>query len=94
MVQTEPNGRTNMSQENDGVLLTDREALVLVLRLGWDRHSDAEAGTARGRKLQEVGDLLGITRERVRQHEAKVLLKLKKHLYEQAQNLHGYVAGE
>lgn len=33
-----------------------------------------------GLTLQEVGDVMGVTRERVRQMEAKALLKLRKKL--------------
>ena len=32
--------------------------------------------------LEEVGDMMGVTRERIRQIEAKALLKLRKHLQE------------
>lgn len=32
-----------------------------------------------GKTLEEVGDLISVTRERARQIEAKILLKLKKH---------------
>ena len=43
----------------------------------WSLNSTYSAST-----LKEVGDMLGLTRERVRQIEAKALLKLRKHLQE------------
>ena len=50
--------------------LTERERAVIILRYRLDRQGER-------RTLQEVGRLLGITRERVRQLEAKALDKLR-----------------
>ncbi len=50
--------------------LTDRERLVLTLRFGLD-------GEGVGQTLEEVGQQLGVTRERIRQIEAKALRKLR-----------------
>lgn len=49
--------------------LTDREAKVLSLRFGLDG--------GQSRTLEEVGKVFGVTRERIRQIEAKALRKLK-----------------
>lgn len=49
--------------------LTDREARVLILRFGLE--------DGRPRTLEEVGDTFHVTRERIRQIEAKALRKLR-----------------
>jgi len=49
--------------------LSDRERLVISLRFGLD--------DGKNRTLEEVGNKLGVTRERIRQIEAKALEKLR-----------------
>ncbi|MET8776754.1 sigma-70 family RNA polymerase sigma factor [Nocardia sp. NPDC004654] len=49
--------------------LTDREREVILLRFGLDR--------GEGRTLEQVGTALGVSRERVRQLEAKAMGKLR-----------------
>ena len=60
-----------MTKELNEVLqgLTDREEKVLRMRFG--------LLDGRQRTLEEVGQLFGVTRERIRQIEAKALRKLR-----------------
>ena len=60
-----------LKEQVDDVLytLTDREARVLQLRFGLE--------DGRSRTLEEVGRAFGVTRERIRQIEAKALRKLR-----------------
>jgi RNA polymerase primary sigma factor len=62
---------TLLREQLDEVLetLTDREQKVLRLRFGLD--------DGRARTLEEVGQKFGVTRERIRQIEAKTLRKLR-----------------
>ncbi len=50
--------------------LSDREKMIIMLRYGFEGDGP--------HTLQETGEILGITRERVRQIQEKALLKLKK----------------
>jgi RNA polymerase primary sigma factor len=52
------------------VHLTEREALIVRLRYGLDSHEP--------QSLQEIGDILGISRERVRQLEKQAFAKLRR----------------
>ncbi|NLJ24710.1 MAG: RNA polymerase sigma factor RpoD [Firmicutes bacterium] len=60
-----------LREQLEGVLdtLTEREEQVLRLRFGLD--------DGRSRTLEEVGQVFGVTRERIRQIEAKALRKLR-----------------
>ncbi|RLK63298.1 RNA polymerase sigma factor RpoD [Atopobacter sp. AH10] len=65
---------TLLREQLDDVLeqLTDREENVLKLRFGLSEEHNNEVKT-----LEEVGKVFGVTRERIRQIEAKALRKLK-----------------
>jgi RNA polymerase primary sigma factor len=52
------------------VHLTEREAFIVRLRYGLDSHEP--------HSLQEIGDLLGVSRERVRQLEKQAFAKLRR----------------
>ena len=66
----------------DDVLETlgDRDASVLRLRFGLD--------DGRSRTLEEVGQVFGVTRERIRQIEAKALAVLRQPPY--SEQLHDF----
>ncbi|MFD7920456.1 RNA polymerase sigma factor [Streptomyces sp. NPDC059740] len=61
--------------------LGDREREVVALRYGLT--------DGRLRTLEEIGHLFGVTRERIRQIEAKALRRLREHTF--AQQLRGYL---
>lgn len=75
--------RSSVHQEVRNLLdeLDEKEALVLKLRFGLDDD--------RPRTLQEVGDMLGLTRERIRQIEQKAMRKLARS--HKLQQLRGYI---
>ncbi|HEX6462414.1 MAG TPA: RNA polymerase sigma factor RpoD [Candidatus Saccharimonadales bacterium] len=61
--------------------LNDRERKIIILRFGLE--------DGRPRTLEEVGQIFGVTRERIRQIEAKTLAKVRKH--KDARTLHEYL---
>ncbi len=63
-------------------LLTPREQKILRMRFGLE--------DGRGHTLEEVGQEFGVTRERIRQIEAKALAKLRKH--KDSKRLRDYLA--
>ncbi len=75
-------GRALLKQRLGEVMadLTDREQKILSMRFGL---KDGVTHT-----LQEVGEVFGVTRERIRQIEAKSLEKIRKH--EHLKKLEGY----
>ncbi|MCK4948393.1 MAG: RNA polymerase sigma factor RpoD [Candidatus Aureabacteria bacterium] len=80
-------GYTLLREQIEDVLktLTKREERVLMLRFG--------IGDSSPRTLEEVGKIFGVTRERVRQIEAKAIRKMRHPI--RARKLHGFLeAGE
>ena len=67
----EATNQTLLHEQLDDVVstLTEREQRVIKLRFGWD--------DGRPRTLEEVGKEFNVTRERIRQIEAKALRKLR-----------------
>ena len=67
----EATNQTLLHEQLDEVVstLTEREQRVIKLRFGWD--------DGRARTLEEVGREFNVTRERIRQIEAKALRKLR-----------------
>jgi RNA polymerase primary sigma factor len=72
-----------LKEQVKGILsaLTEREQKILKLRFGLE---DGKQHT-----LEEVGQEFSVTRERIRQIEAKALAKLRKH--KDARKLHDYI---
>ena len=73
-----------MLKEQIDVLLQDlkeRERQVIILRFGLE--------DGRPRTLEEVGQVFNVTRERIRQIEAKALSKMRKH--KETKKLHEYL---
>jgi RNA polymerase primary sigma factor len=69
--QTENTLLKNLVQEAlNSEVLTDKEATVLRMRFGLD--------TGKAMTLEDVGAVIGVTRERIRQLEARAIFKLRK----------------
>ena len=62
--------------------LSDREQKIIRMRFGLDN--------GKNHTLEEVGQEFAVTRERIRQIEAKALVKLRKH--KDAKKLHEYLS--
>jgi RNA polymerase primary sigma factor len=62
-------------------VLSEREQKILRLRFGLE--------DGRSHTLEEVGQEFNVTRERIRQIEAKALAKLRKH--KDSKKLHDYI---
>lgn len=71
--------------EESLAILTPREQKILRMRFGLE----PDQGIGRTHTLEEVGKEFGVTRERIRQIEAKALQKLKKH--EESSRLKDYL---
>ncbi len=72
-----------LKEQVQGILgtLTEREQKILKMRFGLD--------DGKNHTLEEVGQEFSVTRERIRQIEAKALAKLRKH--KDAKKLHDYL---
>jgi RNA polymerase primary sigma factor len=80
----EDSARTQLLKEHVGTMLDQlapREQKILRMRFGLD---DGKTHT-----LEEVGQEFGVTRERIRQIEAKALAKLRRH--KDSKKLHDYI---
>ncbi|MBN2189989.1 MAG: RNA polymerase sigma factor RpoD [Candidatus Aureabacteria bacterium] len=79
-------GYTLLREQIEDVLktLTKREERVLMLRFG--------IGDSSPKTLEEVGKIFGVTRERVRQIEAKAIRKMRHPI--RAKKLHGFLEAE
>jgi RNA polymerase primary sigma factor len=83
-ISPEESATTQLLKEHVKIMLgslTDREQKILRLRFGLE---DGKSHT-----LEEVGQEFSVTRERIRQIEAKALAKLRKH--RDSKKLHDYI---
>ena len=73
-----------LKEQIDEVLgsLSERERKIIQMRFG--------LGNGKSRTLEEVGQEFDVTRERIRQIEAKALAKLRKH--KDSKKLHEYLS--
>lgn len=69
---------------NNAAKLTDVETQVIRARFALDPVSQDREDEQRGRTLEQVGEMIGVTKERVRQIQNKALAKLKSVLEHQA----------